>query len=44
MDRREFLRIGGTIEVVDGSQERPGLEAAMLLGWYLSLATTRHHY
>jgi hypothetical protein len=41
--RREFLRCGGTIEVVDGAETRPGLEAAILLGWYLSLASTRHH-
>jgi hypothetical protein len=41
--RRGFLRVGGTIEIVQGAVERPGLEEALLLGWYLALATTRRH-
>ena len=41
--RRSFLRVGGTIEIVEGAAGRPHLDAALLLGWYLALTTTRRH-
>ena len=42
--RREFLRFGAAVELEEAARRLPDLEALVLIGWALVLASARNHH